>query len=79
MEALATLRARESIPALERAAANEIDGRVARAAPRALAKLREPERPDDATRLAAEVERLERELRLQSDRLRELEKQAPTP
>jgi aminopeptidase N len=79
MEALATLRARESIPALERAAANEIDGRVARAARRALAKLREPERPDDATRLAAEVERLERELRLQSDRLRELEKQAPTP
>ncbi len=78
MQALAALHAEEALEPLSRSAKVEPDSRLRREARRAIRDI-SASRSSGKTvgELAAEIERLRDELRGQSDRLEEIEKQAP--
>jgi aminopeptidase N len=78
MQGLAALRAEEALDALERSAKVETDSRLRREARRAIQEISEPRSSGKTIEeLAAEIERLRREVRSQSDRLGVVEKQGP--
>ncbi len=78
MQALASLRAEEALAPLSRSAKVETDSRLRREARRAIQEISESSSSGKTIEeLAAEIERLRREVRGQSSRIEEIEKQAP--